>query len=310
MGLASNSANHVLRGGMGNFGRKLLRSVIYEDENVVAINKWPGVTVQGGPNGTKLLHPKTLALLKRKSKDETPRLVHRLDKPTSGVLVFARTLEYARLLSDQFAERKVRKEYLAVTNGVATKDQTLILTSIAKRNNLQAGEHRVQHPSEVNYDALSDEAQQDDMVVMKTKCKVLEHFGANIGLIRLNPLTGFKHQLRIQCAFGLGTPIAGDRLHGDYAKAGGLSNWARKRLQNTSFMSRRGPTVPLMLHARSLRFPGCGPNGKDLFIRADPPSEFVAVMEAMGCESRIMRNNWKDAQNRKSKELHRQRNNK
>jgi 23S rRNA-/tRNA-specific pseudouridylate synthase len=99
--------------------RKLLQNVVHRSPGIIAVNKWAGLVCQGDSGGTQLLRPATLAAL-GKRKNENPRLVHRLDKPTTGVLVFGRTKEMARVLSDMFAAREVTKEYWAVVVGAPT----------------------------------------------------------------------------------------------------------------------------------------------------------------------------------------------
>lgn len=103
-------------GHLSSTARRLLKHVIYRSPEIIAVNKWAGLVCQGDVGGTRLLHPSTLGAL-GKRKGELPRLVHRLDKPTTGVLVLARNKDTARILSDMFAERQVIKEYWAVVLG-------------------------------------------------------------------------------------------------------------------------------------------------------------------------------------------------
>ncbi|WP_277812807.1 pseudouridine synthase [Anaplasma marginale] len=89
-------------------------SILYEDKNIIAINKPAGVSVQGGSK-VKVSIDDVLDKIKP---GECCRIVHRLDKDTSGVLVLARNLDVARYLAREFRERRVKKEYIAVTRGV------------------------------------------------------------------------------------------------------------------------------------------------------------------------------------------------
>ena len=102
-----------------NIKNEVLSWVIFKDENIIVLNKPSGIAVQGG---TKIkFHIDILLDILRFGYDDKPKLVHRIDKETSGLLVVARTLESAKFLTKIFRERKVKKNYLAIVTGVPDK---------------------------------------------------------------------------------------------------------------------------------------------------------------------------------------------
>eukprot|EP00037_Helgoeca_nana_P007701 m.69958 g.69958 ORF g.69958 m.69958 type:complete len:320 (-) comp18449_c0_seq1:18-977(-) len=278
--------------------RKLLQNVVHRSPGIIAVNKWAGLVCQGDSGGTQLLRPATLAAL-GKRKNENPRLVHRLDKPTTGVLVFGRTKEMARVLSDMFASREVTKEYWAVVVGAPTCPSGEMYSWVNSAKSVgQSGFHKLccdgVEPEEGDVDMSQDPVGQTvdgrevprDLSLMKTRFSVLSTAPAGeAACLRLLPETGLKHQLRIQCDRCLNTPVLGDTAHGRFSAGKGLSNWARHRLRLDGTISSRpkgNVDVPLLLHARRLTFPGLGKNGGDLVITADPPPAFFRFCESLG----------------------------
>ena len=114
--------------------------------------------------------------------EENPRIIHRIDKETSGLLVIARTYKSSVYLSKQFKERKVKKTYFAILNGVPKKPKGLINEKI-------------------------DNSKNKDAV---TKYEVLKKIGNKLSIVLLYPLTGRKRQIREHC-FQLGCPVIGDK---------------------------------------------------------------------------------------------------
>ena len=197
--------------------------VLYRDDDLIAINKPPGLAVQGGVKTERHLDAMLDAL--RFGAAERPRLVHRLDKDTSGVLVLARHAAAAARLAAAFRERTTRKLYWAVTVGVPKLAQGRIDLALAKLPG-RAGE-RVQ-PDEAGRRAV-------------TYYRVLEHVGKQAAWLALMPETGRTHQLRVHCA-AIGTPILGDGKYG--GKAAFLPG---------------APLAPqLHLHARAITLPDGG----------------------------------------------------
>ncbi|MBT3926667.1 MAG: RluA family pseudouridine synthase [Rhodospirillaceae bacterium] len=203
--------------------------VIYRDENLIAINKPPGLAVQGGSGIRRHLDAMLGGL--QFDAPERPRLVHRLDKDTSGVLLLARNAVTARSLTKMFRDKKLRKVYWALTLGIPHPEKGRIDAAIAKRPVSGGGERMV---------AVADGAE------ATTYYTTLEAAGNSIAWLALLPLTGRTHQLRAHCADVLKCPIQGDR----------------KYLPDTDDAPQEGGFgAGLHLHARSLSLPHPGGGG-------------------------------------------------
>lgn len=176
----------------------LRRLVLYRDDQVIVIDKPAGMAVQGGTGMTKHLD----AMLDGLSfGGERPRLVHRLDKDTSGILVLARTLKAARALTNTFRGRAARKYYWAVTVGVPHPVAGRIDAPLAKFGTPK-GERMA-------------EAEEEGQRAV-TLYKVVENAAKRAAWLALWPRTGRTHQLRVHCASVLGTPILGDGKYGGH----------------------------------------------------------------------------------------------
>ncbi|HWK44034.1 MAG TPA: RluA family pseudouridine synthase [Stellaceae bacterium] len=170
--------------------------VLYRDQDMIAINKPPGLAVQGGTNTDK--HVDGLLDALRFDAAERPRLVHRLDKDTSGVLLLARNLKAATWLTQAFREKTTRKTYWALTVGVPKPRQGRIDLAIGKA-------------TDGPRDKVVADAEDGKSAV--TYYSVVEHAGGKIAWLAMLPVTGRTHQLRVHAA-EIGTPILGDGKYG------------------------------------------------------------------------------------------------
>ena len=222
--------------------------VIHRDDWVIALNKPAGLAVQGG-SGTER-HVDGLLDGLRFGFEDRPRLVHRLDKDTSGLLLIARTGQAAKRLSESFRDRATEKLYWAVVVGVPPRAEGAIDLPLAKRPGARDRE-TMQVDHEEGQKAL-------------THFKMLDRAGNRAALLALWPRTGRTHQLRVHCA-EIGCPILGDRKYG-----------GAEALLAAVADSRR-----LHLHARRLVLPH--PSGKGtLELQAEAPSHFKRTVEAFG----------------------------
>lgn len=180
--------------------RDLRPLVIYEDDDVVAINKPPGLAVQGG-TGIRESVDSSLMTLSRDGRAK-PKLVHRLDRDTGGVLLLARTTYAATVLAESFRQRDTQKIYLAVTIGVPAPDAGCIEASLMRR-----GEKVT-----VVDDEAAVNSQEEESRYAKTFYAVTDKTENRAALVELRPVTGRTHQLRVHLAY-IGTPILGDRLY-------------------------------------------------------------------------------------------------
>ena len=153
------------------------KSILYEDDNFLIIDKWSGIAVQGGSN--IVISIDTII----KNISENYNLVHRLDKETSGLMIIAKNLKYTRFFGKLFKSQELKKTYLAVCDGMPRIKESYVDLNI----NLNA---------------------KDRMIQTKTFYKVLS-YNNKTSLIKFEPKTGKKHQLRI-VAKNLGCPIVGD----------------------------------------------------------------------------------------------------
>lgn len=231
----------------------LRSAVLYRDESVIAINKPAGLAVQGGTGQRRHLDAMLEAL--RFDAPEPPRLVHRLDKDTSGVLLLARDTAAARYLTGAFKGQEVRKTYWAAVAGVPGKIQGRIELPLVKRPG-RTGE-KMAPDTKTGKAAVT-------LYRMAARCR------GDAAWLVLRPLTGRTHQLRAHCA-ALGHPILGD------GKYGGRQAFLAE--------DKAGPALRrLQLHAREIALPHPA-DGTTLRIAAPLPPHMVESWTLLGFDS-------------------------
>ncbi|MDD3668886.1 MAG: RluA family pseudouridine synthase [Alphaproteobacteria bacterium] len=234
--------------------------VLYRDNDVIALNKPAGIAVQGGTKTERHIDGMLDAL--RFGAPEKPRLVHRLDKETSGVLLLARHAKAAEKLTKAFASRDARKAYWAVVVGRPKIAQGKIDAPLAKKS---AG----------GRDSRTIDADTGQRAI--TLYRVADSLANRASWLELFPLTGRTHQLRIHAAQALNTPIAGDAKYGgDRAGVLGLPHQMHLHARAIQIPHpSRGVlnvTAPIPPHmADSFRFLG--------FEEADVPNPFALLQE-------------------------------
>jgi 23S rRNA pseudouridine955/2504/2580 synthase len=233
--------------------KDLEKSVLYRDDDVIVVNKPAGLPVQGGPGITR--HLDGMLDILRFGSEHRPRLVHRLDRDTSGVLVLARTPGVAAKLAAAFRSRDVEKTYWAIVAGRPVPVEGRIDLPL-KRVSGPRGEH-------------TEPAEREDKEGSRaiTDFQTLDHAARKLAWLELKPLTGRTHQLRVHCV-AIGAPILGDEKYAkpDHNGAG------------TAFVD--GLPEQLHLHARALSLPH--PAGGTLTVEAPLPPHMRESFSTLG----------------------------
>ncbi|ENN91842.1 ribosomal large subunit pseudouridine synthase C [Bartonella schoenbuchensis m07a] len=221
----------------------LEKMLLYKDPKIFVLNKPAGLAVQGGSGLT--CHIDGMLEVWRNKKGEKPRLVHRLDRETSGVLIIARSRGAAQALTAAFRARETKKTYWALVRGVPRKKQDKISTWMVKETTAQGDKMRVcEHGEPDSNHAVS-------------YYRVLDTRGRALSWLEMEPYTGRTHQLRVHAAY-MDHPIIGDSKYffsdNNWELPGGIQN-------------------RLHLHARRIRIPH--PSGGILDIIAPLPPHMV-----------------------------------
>ncbi|GAO39904.1 putative pseudouridine synthase [Sphingomonas changbaiensis NBRC 104936] len=224
------------------FAREL---IIHRDLQALVINKPPGLATQGGTKTHE--HVDGLLDALQFDADSRPKLVHRLDKDTSGALLLARTSRAAAFFGKSFSSRTARKVYWALIAGVPSIEDGFIELPLAKQPGTGGEKMHVD---------------EKEGLPARTRYRVIERAGNRAAWVELQPFTGRTHQLRVHMA-AIGHPIVGDGKYGgqDAFLTGGIS---RK----------------MHLHARRIRIDH--PDGGRLDVTAEPPAHISESFETLG----------------------------
>ncbi len=216
--------------------------VLYEDQYILALNKPSGLGTQGGTRTHQ--HIDRLLQAFALNEEEKPKLVHRLDKETSGVLLIAKTRAMAETLGQMFKKREITKTYVAIALDTPRAHEDTVRLPLLRT------------PERV----IVDRAEGKPAV---THYRVLSFAGREVSFVALRPETGRMHQLRVHLAH-LKCPILGDTKYGGVVTEGRLAQAASERL---------------WLHALALhlRHPV---TGKELSLFAPIPQPMSAYLEA------------------------------
>ncbi|WP_300361215.1 tRNA pseudouridine(65) synthase TruC [Hydrogenimonas sp.] len=232
--------------------------ILYEDERIVAVNKPSGLLVH-----RSWIDREATAFALQTVRDMTGRYVHpvhRLDKPTSGVLVFAFDKEAARRMGELFAEGSVHKRYLAVVRGYTDEAGVIdypLREILDKMTDAKARDDKEAQEAVTNYRRLA---------TVELPIPVSRYPVARYSLVELSPETGRKHQLRRHMKH-IFHPIVGDTKYG---------RTEHNRLFRKHFDSHR-----LLLHAASIEFPH-PIDGETVEIGAPMPEDFMKIARLFG----------------------------
>lgn len=221
--------------------------VIYEDAVLIAFDKPAGLSSQGGRIQAHTLDDLLWAFAR--PGHARPRLIHRLDRDTSGVILTAKTKPAAAFLGKALAARRFRKTYLALVTPGAPQPRGGAIDTPLRRDSI--GREVTMQPCAPDH---------PDAETALTRYRTLSA-GEGAALVEANPETGRMHQIRTHLA-SIGRPIAGDAKYGGALMLGTVA-------------------IPrLMLHARALKFPH--PDGGERRIEAPLPDDFVAALARAG----------------------------
>jgi 23S rRNA pseudouridine955/2504/2580 synthase len=229
------------------------RMIVFENDVIVVLNKPYGIAVQGGTKTSRHIDGLVAGMADRFG-GERPRLVHRLDRDTSGILLVAKDRQTAARLGRLFQTRSVQKIYWAITLGVPKPPQGKIEAPLVKSAGPEGDRVRKARPGE-----------QDLAQHAATYYSVIDRVAQKLAWVSLKPVTGRQHQLRAHMDI-LGTPILGDQKYGDVAE-----------------LPMDGIENKLHLHARRLTFK----DGKvgDIDISAPMPLHMVKTFELVGFDA-------------------------
>ncbi|EZP70412.1 Pseudouridine synthase [Sphingomonas paucimobilis] len=219
--------------------------VIHRDAQAIVINKPPGLATQGGTKTED--HVDGLLDALEFDLDQRPKLVHRLDKDTSGALLVARTARSAAFFAKAFSSRTARKVYWAIVIGVPSIDDGMIELPIAKQPGTGGEKMHVD---------------EEEGLPSRSRYRVIERAGNRAAWVELQPYTGRTHQLRVHMA-AIGHPIVGDGKYG--GKDAFLSGTISRKMH---------------LHARRIRVDH--PDGGRVDVRAELPEHFAASLASLG----------------------------
>jgi 23S rRNA pseudouridine955/2504/2580 synthase len=236
--------------------------ILYMDGSVIVLNKPPGLATQGGSGLTR--HIDGMLDQLQFEKNQRPRLVHRLDRDTSGVLVIARTVPAASSLARSLAHRDASKVYWALTRGAPQQKRGSIKAALAKQG--ARGSERMTVSAD------------DDAKYAITDYTVVDRAGEEFAWIAAKPVTGRTHQIRVHLA-SLGTPIVGDFKYGGQT-ARGKGAIADK----------------LHLHARSIDI--ARPDGGRLVVTAPLLDHMRKSWELLGLNADDMRDHFAKSRKR------------
>ncbi len=230
------------------------RMILYEDMHVLVLNKPYGLAVQGG-TGTKKHIDGMLEGMTDRFGGERPRLVHRIDRDTTGILLVALTREAAAKLGKMFQTRSAAKTYWALVKGVPKPNQGKIEAALVKASGPDGDRVRKALPGE-----------QEKAMHATTHYSVVDRVGQKAAWVSLKPVTGRQHQLRAHMHM-IGHPIVGDnKYEGDVA------------------MPAENIDKKLHLHARRLIIPH-PKTGVAIDVSAPLPDHMKATWEVMGFDA-------------------------
>ncbi|CDS41159.1 Pseudouridine synthase domain containing protein [Echinococcus multilocularis] len=247
----------------------LYKSIIAVQENLIVINKPPGIACHGGQGqyfSVDSLLPRLAHKLRRKSYSEgnVLKLTHRIDKEATGILLISRNQDTHLKLTEAFANRWISKSYLCITSGIPREKEGTIYLPISEKQvngvyRMVARRPRPKLP--VDGDVLRDEVEEDEWLQrIRRTTNAITHFNVldrrnDAALLECSSVTGMRHQIRVHLSAALETPILGDHK---YAHFGYLApqRLSKRTLEALGIRQSKARYLGLYLHAHSVKFGG------------------------------------------------------
>jgi 23S rRNA pseudouridine955/2504/2580 synthase len=234
--------------------REIEAMILHQDDHLIVLNKPYGLAVQGGPGISRHVDGMLEGL--RIENGDRPRLVHRLDRDTTGLLLIARTAGSAAKLAAAFRGRDMDKTYWAVVAGRPVPVEGEIDLPLKRIGGGGHGER-----------TAPAERDDEDAARAITEYRTLDHAARKLAWLELKPHTGRTHQLRVHCV-AIKAPILGD------------VKYARPDQNNAFAATIEGLSEKMHLHARSLVFPH--PGGGTMRVEADLPPHMAETFHTLG----------------------------
>jgi 23S rRNA pseudouridine955/2504/2580 synthase len=233
--------------------------ILYEDDTVLVLNKPFGLAVQGGTSTVRHIDGMLAGMADRFG--DRPRLVHRLDRDTTGILLVAKTRAVAAKLGRVFQTRSAAKTYWALVTGVPKPPQGKIEAALVKATNDQ-GEDRIRK---------AEPGEQDKAMHATTHYSVIDRVAHKVAWVSLKPVTGRQHQLRAHMHM-IGNPIVGD------------PKYSGELHEGKSVLADAGVGDKLHLHARRLILPHPDGGNKIIDVTAPLPDHMRVTWDMLGLD--------------------------
>ncbi|KAI5093614.1 mitochondrial RNA pseudouridine synthase rpusd4, partial [Silurus meridionalis] len=271
------------------FAKALSNSILYQDQNIIAINKPYGVPVYStGGIGNSIAEslPVLAKIIDGIKGGSELHVCYNLEKDTTGILFLSRTEETAEQIHNLIRSHEAEKRYMVITVGVPVPSEGVIDIPIIEKEVM--GD---QHHFKMGLSPLYRPAEEGDGLVRVrahrqaqsavTRYKVLDS-SSRCSLVELQPITGVKHQLRVHMALALACPILGDHKYADWNKLAPqkLPEGVLRRLGLEQSKTRH---LPLHLHVRQITLPGVRGHS-DLTVSCPLPKFFTAALKKLQIE--------------------------
>ncbi|XP_060106677.1 pseudouridylate synthase RPUSD4, mitochondrial [Heteronotia binoei] len=269
--------------------KALKRGILFQNNEIVVINKPYGLPVHGGP-GVKSCITDVLPILAKMldgMKAKPLHLCHRLDKETTGVMVLARDQDTAHRIQELFRTRQVEKKYWAICVGVPDPADGVVDIPIIEKK-VEGHQSHFKMTLAPNYrisqeDGKTFKVRQDRGAhVAVTRYRVLSS-ASSCSLLELQPVTGVKHQLRVHLAYGLSCPVLGDHKYSNWSKLA-PQKLPGKALKRLGLEQAKARYLPLHLHAHELSLPDGEEKEKKIHLFCKPPRFYSRSLKYLKLE--------------------------